>query len=147
MKIRALGLGLFTAALAVGGGALAAERPYLQECGACHLAYPPGLLPPASWSRIMQNLSRHYGIDASLDAAARKEISDWLAAHGGTSKRGREAPPDDRITRAAWFARKHREVPAGAWSRPAIRSPANCAACHPRAEQGDFDEHAIRIPR
>src|SRR5690606_37122372 len=42
---------------------------YQEECGACHLPYPPGLLPAASWQRIMQDLAHHFGTDASLDAA------------------------------------------------------------------------------
>jgi hypothetical protein len=32
---------------------------YKQECAACHLAYPPGLLPARSWSRIMSGLDKH----------------------------------------------------------------------------------------
>jgi hypothetical protein len=51
---------------------------------------------------------------------------------------GALAPPEDRITRSAWFIRKHDEVPAAAWQRPAIRSAANCGACHPKADQGDL---------
>ena len=42
---------------------------YKQECAACHMAYPPGMLPASSWSRMMKGLDQHYGTDASLDAA------------------------------------------------------------------------------
>jgi hypothetical protein len=120
---------------------------YQQECGACHVAYPPGLLPAASWERLMQNLPRHFGTDASLDPATVAELSKWLAVHAATTRRFIAEPPQDRITRSDWFARKHREVPADTWKRVAVKSPANCAACHTRADQGDFDEHAVRIPR
>ena len=120
---------------------------YKQECAACHVAYPPGLLPPASWARVMSTLPHHYGTDASLDAPTVTAISTWLAANAGSGRRGGEPPPEDRITRAAWFVRKHDEVPAAAWKRAAIKSPSNCAACHTGAEQGDFDEHRVRIPR
>lgn len=120
---------------------------YQQECGSCHLAYPPALLPAASWQRLMATLSQHYGSDASLDAATAKPIADWLAAHAATGKRSRELPPQDRITRSAWFQREHREITPVVWQRPAIKSPAQCAACHPRAEQGRFGEHEIRIPK
>ena len=41
---------------------------YVQECGSCHAAYPPGMLPARSWQRVMGGLDRHYGSDASLDA-------------------------------------------------------------------------------
>ena len=120
---------------------------YGQECGACHLAYPPGLLPAASWQTLMNGLARHFGSDASIDGPAAREISGWLTSHAGTGKRALERPPDDRITRAAWFTRKHREIATATWSRPAIRSSGNCAACHRDAAQGDFDEHAIGIPK
>lgn len=120
---------------------------YRQECGACHIAYPPGLLPAPSWQRLLGNLPRHFGTDASLETAVAGELSAWLAAVAGTYKRLREQPPQERITRSGWFLSKHDEVPASVWRRPAVRSPANCSACHARAEQGDFNEHDIRIPR
>ena len=120
---------------------------YRSECAACHIAYPPGMLPAASWQRLMRNLPQHFGTDASLDAPTVQAISQWLVANAGTYRRVREEPPQDRITRSAWFQRKHDEVPAAAWKRPAVKSPANCAACHTTADQGVFDEHAVRIPR
>ena len=120
---------------------------YQQECASCHVAYPPGLLPAESWRRLMTGLPRHFGADASLDAASVKVLSNWLAANAGTYKRVREAPPDDRITRSAWFTRKHDEVSTATWKRPAVKSPANCSACHAQADQGDFNEHNVLIPR
>jgi hypothetical protein len=120
---------------------------YTQECGSCHVAYPPGLLPPESWRRTMSTLSRHHGTDASLDAATTAELAAWLRTHAGTGRRVREAPPEDRITRSAWFIRQHDEVAPAVWKRPAVQSAANCTACHARADRGDFDEHAVRIPR
>lgn len=120
---------------------------YQQECGACHVAYPPALLPAASWSRLLGNLSQHYGTDASLDAASLKTLSTWVQPQAGSSRRVREEPPQDRITRSAWFTREHREVAAATWKLPAVKSAANCAACHTQAETGDYRERNIRIPR
>ena len=143
--------GLASAALA-DDGQRASRAPllpkYRQECAACHLAYPPGLLPAASWQRVMNNLPRHYGTDASLDPAMVKELSAWLAANAGTAKRvGTEQPPQDRISLAPWFIRKHDEVAAATWKLPAVKSAAHCTACHAQAEQGDFNEHHVRVPR
>lgn len=122
---------------------------YQQECAACHMAYPPGLLPAASWQRLMGTLNKHYGTDASLDAASAREISTWLKANAGSYKRVSEEPPQDRITKSAWFLREHRagEIPPEVWKRPAVGSPSNCAACHGHAAQGSFSERDIRIPR
>lgn len=119
---------------------------YGQECGACHVAYPPGLLPAGSWRRIVGNLDRHYGTDASLDAATARDLGGWLETHAGTWKRAAEEPPQDRITRAAWFARKHRKVEAAVWQLPAVGSAANCAACHTGAGRGRFEDEDLRVP-
>ncbi len=120
---------------------------YTQECSSCHIAFPPGMLPALSWQRLMGNLSKHYGTDASLDEATSATLAAWLAGNAGGNRRVSEPPPQDRITTAAWFQQKHREVSAATWKLPAVKSAANCAACHPDADRGDFNEHSIRIPR
>jgi nitrate/TMAO reductase-like tetraheme cytochrome c subunit len=145
-----------TAALALSMTGLAhAERSYdvapnakhQQECSSCHVAYPPGLLPAASWGRIMGGLSKHYGTDASLDDASTREIGAWLKAHAGSGRKGGEEPAQDRISKANWFVRQHDEVSANTWKRASIGSAANCSACHAGAAKGDFNEHAVRIPK
>lgn len=142
------GLGANTLALADNGRAMPKVVPqaYTQECASCHTAYPPSLLPAASWQRIMGGLDRHYGTDAALDAAAVQQISGWLQTHAGTYKRVTEAPPQDRITRSAWFVRKHDEIEPAVWKLPSVKSAANCAACHGGADQGQFDDENLRMP-
>lgn len=145
----ALGLGS-TLALADGPTRLTTDNAkFQQECASCHTPYAPGLLPTASWQRLMGKLDKHYGTDASLDAASTREIGQWLQANAGTYRRVSEEPPQDRITKSAWFLRKHREgeVPADVWKRPSVGSPANCGACHTNAAQGNFNEREVRIPR
>ena len=130
------------------GGRRAPTLPaYEQECSGCHLAFPPGLLPAASWQHLMANLPRHYGTDASLDTALTQQIGNYLQAHAGSGKRASSPPPEDRITLGRWFQRKHHEVATATWSRPAVRMASNCAACHPGAADGNYDEHEVRIPR
>jgi hypothetical protein len=140
----------WAAGLPVAAGA--SERPgaplppqYRQACAACHVAFPPQRLPVASWQRILGNLRQHYGIDASLDPATVRSLSAWLSEAAQTNRQA--PPPEDRITRSAWFVREHHEVPAGTWKLPAVRSAANCAACHTRANEGDFNERHIVLPR
>jgi Dihaem cytochrome c len=120
---------------------------YKTECAACHVAYQPGMLPASSWQRLMTHLPNHFGTDASLDPAAVKALSIWLGGHAATGRRAAEPPPEDRITRSAWFTRQHDEVPAATWKRVSIKSASNCIACHIGADQGDFNEHNVRIPR
>lgn len=137
-------------ALAEEEHAMAAVTPhplYRQECAACHIAYPPGALPADSWRRILNNLDHHFGTNASLDPASVKQLESWLTAHAAHTGRTASAPPEDRITRSQWFIAAHDEVPASAWRRAAVKSASNCAACHTRADQGNFDERYVRIPR
>lgn len=145
--VAALGL-LALTAQADRGRAMPAQVPpaYLSECAACHVAYPPGLLPAASWQRLMGGLDRHYGSDASLDPATVAQLSAWLQAQAGTYKRVTGAPPDDRITRSDWFVRKHRRIEPAVWRLASVKSAANCAACHTGAERGQFDDGALRRP-
>ncbi len=120
---------------------------YTQECGSCHLAFPSNMLPKASWQRVMNGLSDHYGSDASSDAVTQNQIDTWLQTYGGQGKRAREAPPQNRITLSAWFERKHREISAATYKRASIKSPANCTACHRDAALGDFEDNRVRIPK
>ena len=119
---------------------------YTQECAACHTAYPPSLLPGRSWQRIMTGLDKHYGTDASLDAATVQQLSTWLKVNAGTNKRVTEEPPQDRITRSAWFERQHRKVEPTVWKHASVKSAANCAACHTAADKGDFNDNQLRFP-
>lgn len=137
-----------TSAWADSGRSMPASVPsaYTQECAACHTAYPPGMLPARSWQRIMDGLDHHYGADASLDATTVKQIGGWLQTHAGTYRRVSGEPAQDRITRSAWFERKHRNIEPATWALPSVKSAANCAACHSRADQGDFDDDHLRFP-
>ncbi len=132
-------------------------RTWKAECSSCHMAYPPGLLPERSWRKLMAELDKHFGQDASLDAASTKAILGYLAensAERGTNRRSARflgAIPANstplRITENAHFVREHREVAPDAWKLPKVGSPANCNACHADADQGTFSERNVRIPR
>jgi hypothetical protein len=124
-----------------------ANERWKAECGSCHVAYPPQLLPADGWRRVMAGLERHFGTDASLDAAASTEIGAFLEVHAASGRRASAAAGKLRITETAWFVREHDEVPPAAWKSAAVRSAANCAACHADAEQGGFRERNVRIPR
>lgn len=144
----AFALVAMTAAHADGGSRMPRDVPaaYTQECASCHTAYPPGMLPARSWQRVMTGLDKHYGTDASLETAAVQPLSTWLQANAGTYKRVREEPPQDRITRSAWFERKHGEIDPSVWKLASVKSAANCAACHTGTERGVFSDHKLQTP-
>jgi hypothetical protein len=116
------------------------------ECGSCHVPFPPALLPAGEWSALMGGLDRHFGVDASIDAKAAAEISAFLAANAGRGE-ARAAGAEPRITTTRWFRHEHGKLAAATFAAPGVKTAANCAACHPGAAKGDFDEHAVRIPR
>jgi hypothetical protein len=145
----------------------AAAEVYQRECGDCHVAYLPRLLPAQDWRRIVAALDGHFGVDATLEPADLRVVARWLEAGAGRPRRGETgrdaspraaaaaggpgptgtAPPLPRITTGAWFRHEHDEIGAATWKRPAIGGPARCEACHVDAAKGRFDEDAIRIPR
>jgi hypothetical protein len=45
-----------------------------------------------------------------------------------------------RITEQRWFVREHRRITAATWARPDIKARSNCAACHPAAERGLYED-------
>jgi len=124
----------------------ATNAKWKAECGSCHLAYPPSLLSAEAWRRIMAGLDRHFGSDASLDAASAVEIGAFLERNASRRDLG---PVDGapRITQTARFLRKHREVDPALWKSPRVKTASNCTACHRGAADGDFDEDNVRIPR
>lgn len=144
-----LGLAALGSAHADSRNLLPADMPpaYVAECASCHTAYPPGMLPARSWQRIMGGLDKHYGTDASLDAATVQQLATWLQAHAGRYKRvSATPPPEDRITRSAWFERKHDEIAPTVWKLPSVKSAANCSACHIDADKGSFDDDRLKFP-
>jgi mono/diheme cytochrome c family protein len=132
------------AATALGAQAQPAAK-WHTECSSCHIAYPPGGLPAASWKKVMAGLDKHFGADASLSAQDTQEIATYLEKNA--SKRWNSTDAPLRITDGQWFKSKHREVSAAVWLRPAIKSHSNCGACHGGASKGDFDEDNVRIPK
>jgi hypothetical protein len=115
-----------------------------EECGSCHLAYPPQLLTADDWQRLMQGLDKHFGENAVLDPKDNQEILGFLKRYAGGGERF--SARSLRISDTLWFKREHDEVPSRAWSDPRIKTPANCGACHVNAARGNWSEHGIRMP-
>lgn len=127
---------------------------YAKECGSCHMAYQPGLLPQRSWQRVMASLEDHFGDDASLDPEQSRAIADYLssnAADRSNYKRSTQFAATSgaplRISETSYFQRKHHEVSDRMVSgNPDVGSWSNCNACHSGAAEGDYAEDRIKIP-
>jgi hypothetical protein len=120
---------------------------FKNECGSCHLAYPPGLLAAKDWQRTMAGLKDHFGTEATVDAKTGLEIAAFLERNAGNPEKLGGAGEPPRITQTARFVRKHRDVSAKTWSDPRVKSKANCEACHRGAANGSFSEHDITMPQ
>ena len=132
--------------------------PTREECTACHMAYPAGLLPARSWKKMMGELEHHFGENASLGPQELDDITRYLTQNAADSASATRmmsriasgipynAEPQ-RFTETPYFGYIHDEVPAYVWKRKGVASKANCVACHTKADQGSFIEREIKIPK
>lgn len=120
-----------------------------EECGSCHLAFSPAMLPASSWRRMMGELKQHFGDDASLDPESAQQITAYLVANAadagrhGKTKLLRGVKLDSapqRITELTEWVHEHRKVPDWEWRHKEVRTKANCLACHIDAEAGYYDD-------
>jgi hypothetical protein len=127
-----------------------------EECGSCHLAYHPTLLPARSWTRLMQEQDTHFGESLGLDAATTSEILAFLNKNSADTELTEPAykikqsiPPNMtpvRVTETGYWIDKHRDIADSVWRHPKVGSQANCSACHLDAEKGTFEDAAMRLP-
>jgi len=124
-----------------------ANAKWQTECGGCHVAFAPGLLPAASWKNVMSGLAKHFGSDASLTPQDATEISNFLVKNASNRWTASTAPL--QITESSWFKAKHLsgEINPNVWNRPSVKNKSNCIACHGGANKGLFDERTVRIPK
>ncbi len=129
--------------------AVTGQAETMKECSACHMAYPPVLLPQRSWKAIMSDLSNHFGGDASLDPKTTKDIEAFLVSHAADAGGRRSGvldglSPDKtplRITDMPWFNVVHgQRARAYAKSHAAIKTISNCTGCHRGAASGNFGD-------
>jgi len=139
------------------GRALADDPKWREECGSCHLAFHPNLLPVRSWQKLMAQQNDHFGEDLALDAATRAALLAYATGNAAerhateaSFKINRSLKPQDtplRITQTPYWIRKHRHIAASDWLLPQVKNKVNCAACHRDAGAGTFEDAAMRIPR
>lgn len=135
----------------------ASDTRYARECGSCHFAYQPGLLPARSWQKLMGNLADHFGDNAELPQEDAAAITGYLVKNAADRSNYRRSlkinaslspgKTPARITEVPYIVSKHDEIPARLITgNPKVKSLSQCAACHTRAEAGSFSERDISIP-
>lgn len=138
------------------GPKLADDPTWREECGSCHMAFHPSLLPARSWKRMMAEQDRHFGADLALDAPVRDALRAFLVdnaaerlATEAAFKINRSIKPEItplRIVETPYWIGKHRDIGEAAWRSPQVKSKVNCVACHQDAEAGTFEDGAMRMP-
>jgi hypothetical protein len=128
---------------------------YRENCGACHSAYPSGLLPSTSWEGILNGLSNHFGKAVNLDTDSKTRISEYLKANAADHSSGETAgkimrsigdQTPLRITEIPYIQKKHQNIGPDVLTRKSVGSLGNCSACHTTADQGVFDDDQVEIP-
>ena len=135
------------------------DKSYLEECGGCHFAYQPGLLPARSWEALLNKdaLRKHFGANAELDDDTLKEIHDYAvdnAADKSWFKRSRKiavatetGPAPLRITGLLYISRKHEDIPEKMIKgNQDVKSLSFCDKCHTQAAKGVYDADTVNIP-
>jgi Dihaem cytochrome c len=130
---------------------------YIKECGSCHFAYQPGLLPASSWNKIMSNLENHYNNDASISSANLQTLTKYLNDNSAEKnmqyKRSNKIVSSltknqipDSISTTPYMIRKHNEIKKSLITQPEVKGLFNCIACHKTADKGNYEERDINIP-
>jgi hypothetical protein len=135
------------------------DKQYQEECGGCHFAYQPGLLPAKSWEVLLnaKALRKHFGVNAELDDDTLKVIHDYAvdnAADKSWYKRSRkiavateDGPTPLRITELRYISRKHQVIPEKMIKdNKGVKSLSFCDKCHTQAAQGVYDADTVNIP-
>jgi cytochrome b len=139
------------------GRPLPDDATWRKVCGECHLAYHPTLLPARSWQSLMADQADHFGEDLAIEPERNAEITAFLVHNAAESHLSEPAwridtttPPNLtplRITDTPYWRKKHEDIPERVWKMPEVKQRGNCAACHLDAEQGTFEDAAMRLPR
>jgi hypothetical protein len=140
-------------------GFFAARDPlYVKECGSCHFAYSPGLLPARSWELYVQRFDSHFGEKLGLDAPTRDKLRAYLVENAADrspyegSKVFMERIEKDRTPYRLSDVRLYREMHfiisrmVRTDARVKVKTLGDCGACHQMAAEGSFGNSELAIP-
>ncbi|MGD2172228.1 MAG: cytochrome b/b6 domain-containing protein [Gammaproteobacteria bacterium] len=138
------------------GEPLAMSETWQEECGACHLAYNPVLLPSRSWRELLNQQHDHFGEDLYLADSTLQELRDYATANSadrGITEASRKitaslnpAETPLRITDTRYWRYKHENIAPAIWQQSNVNGKAQCSACHSDAAEGWFEDARMKIP-
>jgi hypothetical protein len=135
------------------------DKQYQDECGECHFAYQPGLLPAKSWDKLLnaEAMRDHFGDNAEMDQDTLRAIHAYAvenAADKSWYKRSRKIAAETsegiaplRITELRYIKRKHQDIPEKMTKgNKGVKSLSYCDKCHTQADEGVYDNDTVSIP-
>lgn len=107
------------------------QELYLEQCGSCHIALPPAVLPSQTWRTLILEQD-HYGV--TLPPLVNPQLRlTWNYLKTFSRPKQEDEPTPFEIKRSRYFKILHPRVE---FSEP-IR-PGTCISCHPSADQFNF---------
>ena len=142
------------------GFVVVSDALYRKECGACHFAYSPGLLPARSWALHLQRMAtgKHFGESVELRADTRAKLQDYLTRNAADvspyegsktfMERITASQTPYRLTGVPLFREMHTVIQEviGTKTKVKVRTLTNCNACHQKADDGSFGNDELYIP-
>lgn len=136
--------------------ALPSDPLFEAECGDCHMAWHPALLPARSWDLMMARQADHFGEDLMLSPETAGRIQEFLVKHAAelspteaAFRIARTTPPDSsplRITETPFWVEAHASIAPEQFQAEPVRSANRCEACHEDALTGIFANRKIHDP-
>lgn len=109
------------------------QELYLQNCGTCHIALPPAVLPSETWRNLLQD-QEHYGQKLPpLIGPDTLILWEYLRNFSRPPAAGEKVPY--RVSESRYFKALHPRV-----KLPRNTKIASCVTCHPSAVQFNFRE-------
>ena len=147
---------IFVASSYVKQNYAALHKDFSDECGSCHIAYPPYLLPKASWTAMMKGLDNHFGEDASLDKKTNQSILAFLVKNSADNSTRKSAfyisqslkghKSTIAITKTPYWKHVHKHIGKDVFASNEVKSRANCEACHKDIQYGLLEHDLIKVP-
>lgn len=107
------------------------QEVYRNQCGTCHIALPPAVLPVESWRQLLVT-QEHYGRTLEPMTPIDRQLV-WQYLQSGSRPLAAGETEPYRVASSRYFRALHPRV-AGA----STAGVSSCVTCHPRADFFNF---------
>ena len=104
---------------------------YQENCGTCHMAMPPAVMPRETWQQLLQD-EQHYGVQVQLPIDPPRLLI-WQYLQFASRPLASEEETPYRMRNSRYFQALHPRVK---FTSPITIS--SCLQCHPGAIKYDF---------